>query len=207
MAKTPDLIPLRGAVAEPLLLEITGELTHEDLARLSKAPKVGTPVIQRLKAIHHRQASLLAEGRTVKEIAAIVGCTPQRIVQLQTDPAFADLVAYYGDQIMAARLNDASRLQDKILDLGEMAVDELRDRMEDEGRRKTMPVGEVRKIAEFAMDRTVAPPKAAPASNQAPASVTINFGTGLRPPPTVQPSAPTIDLDPETNDLKEGENS
>lgn len=177
-----ELIPSRGAMAEPLLMEITRELTESDLARAHEAPRSGVPILQRLRATHHRQAELLAQGKSLREVAAIVGCTTQRLVQLQADPAFSDLMAYYKDQIMVLALNDGARLRDKILDVGEMAVDELRERMDDDAIRGRMPVGEVRKIAEFAMDRTVAPPKAAPTQVTPPAAITINFGTPIARP-------------------------
>lgn len=182
----PDLIPSRGAIAEPLFMEVTRELSANDLARAHEAPKVNVPVLQRLRATHHRQASLLASGKSLKEVAAIVGCTPQRLTQLQSDPTFTDLVAYYADQIMVIALEDGARLRDKLIDVGELAVDEIRDRLEDDQKRKNMPIGEIRKIAEFAMDRTVAPPKAAPPTNTTPTSVTLNFGTPInREDPTI----------------------
>jgi hypothetical protein len=177
-----DLIPSRGAVAEPLLMEVSRELKPDDLLRLADAPKVNVPVLQKLRATHHRQAQLLAQGKTVGEVAMIVGCTPQRLTQLQSDPTFSDLVTYYQDQIMVLALEDGARMRDKIVDVGEMAVDELRERLENDAKRQAMPVGEIRKIAEFAMDRTVAPPKAAPQTQTAPTQVTISFGTPIRAP-------------------------
>ena len=138
----PDLIPSRGAIAEPLVLEVTRELTPSDLRRLGDAPKTSVPILQRLRATHHRQAQLLAEGRSVNEVAVIVGCTTQRLVQLQVDPAFNELISYYQDQIMSAMIADAARLKDKIIDVGEMAVDELRDRLEDDDRRRGVSIGE-----------------------------------------------------------------
>lgn len=194
-----ELLPSRGALAEPLLLDVVRELTPDDLARANEAPKSGVPILQRLRATHHRQAELLAQGRTNLEVAAIVGCTPQRLTQLLADPAFAELVAYYRDQIMVLALSDGARLRDKLVDVGEMAVDELRDRMEDDGKRAAMPIGEVRKIAEFAMDRTVAPPRAAPNAVTPPASVTINFGTPVGRPAPGEAAGPEIDgtLEPE----------
>ena len=178
----PDLIPSRGAVAEPLAMEVVRELVPEDLRQLAGAPKVGVPVLQRLRATHHRQAALMAEGKSITEVAMIVGCTTARLVQLQNDPAFAELVHYYQDQIITAQLSDAARLKDKIVDLGEMAVDEMTERMEDDERRKRMHVGDLRKIAEFAMDRTVAPPQVAASTPTPPAAITINFGTPIRTP-------------------------
>jgi hypothetical protein len=176
-----DIIPTRGAIAEPLVLEVTREITGDDLRRMGEAPAVGVPMVQKLRAVHHRQAQLLASGKTHGQVAAIVGCTVQRLVQLQQDAAFKDLVEYYKDQIMVLALEDGARLRDKIIDVGEMAVDELRERLENDEVRKRMRTGDVRQIAEFAMDRTVAPPKAAPNAASPPAAVTINFGTTLRP--------------------------
>lgn len=175
----PDLIPSRGALAEPLLMEVTREITAQDLLRLGEAPKTSVPILQKLRATHHRQAQLLASGKSPTEVAAIVGCTVQRLVQLQVDPAFTELVAYYHDQMMVNAMDDATRLQGKITDLGEQAVDELLERIENDGKRAAMRTDEVRKIAEFAMDRTVAPPKAAPNATTAPTAITINFGTPL----------------------------
>ena len=179
---TRDLIPSRGAVAEPLLLEVVGDLEHADLARLAGAPNVGVTILQKLRATHHRQAALLAEGRTVKEVAAIVGCTTARLVQLQTDPSFVELVAFYQDQIITTMLTDASRIKDKLVDVGEMAVDELRERLEDDAKRKAVQTGNIIKIAEMALDRTVAPPQVAAKGSEAPATVTINFGTPIKTP-------------------------
>lgn len=178
----PDLIPARGAVAEPLVMEVARELTAEDVRRLGAGPKVGVPVLQRIRATHHRQAALLAEGKSVTDVAMIVGCTTARITQLQNDPAFAELVIYYRDQILTAQISDAARLKDKIIDVGEMAVNELAERLEDDDRRRRMHVGDVRKIAEFAMDRTVAPPQVAASTPSPPAAITINFGTPIRTP-------------------------
>jgi hypothetical protein len=176
------------------MLEVVRELTVADLPRLADAPKVGTPVLQKLRATHHRQAQLLASGKKVHEVAAIVGCTPQRLTQLQNDPTFRELIEYYKDQEMALRLTDSARLADKITDLGEMAIDELRERFEDDGKRKNMQTGNVLKVAEFAMDRTVAPPKVAAQPITPPPSITINFGTPVRRETSAAPL--TIDADP-----------
>jgi len=176
-----DIIPTRGAIAEELLLEVIGDLTLDDLRRLREAPKAGVPMLQKLRATHHRQARLLAEGRPIGEVAVICGCTRQRLTQLQQDPMFTELVGYYQDQIVALQLEDSARLRDKLIDVAEMAVDELHDRLEDNDKRRAMSTGNVRMIAEMGLDRTVAPPKAALVATAPPAAITINFGTPLRP--------------------------
>lgn len=178
----PELIPSRGALAEPLLMEVTRELSSGDILRLADAPKVNVPVLQKLRAVHHRQAQLLAQGKKPTEVAVIVGCTVQRLIQLQNDPTFAELISYYHDQLMVGMLEDATRIQGKLVDAGEQAVDEILDRMEDPAKMAKIPIGELRQIAELGLDRTVAPPKTAPPQTNVPAHVTINFGTTLRPP-------------------------
>ena len=192
MAK-PDLIPARGAIAEQLLLEVERELTPADLLRLADAPKVSVPILQKLRATHHRQAQLIAQGKALNEVAAIVGCTTQRLVQLQVDPMFTELVAFYQDQIMVLALEDGARMRDKLVDVGEMAVDELRDRLEDDGKRTAMQTEQVRKIAEMALDRTVAPPKTAAPPNTQPVQVTLSFGTSLREPAIAKAEPKTIE--------------
>jgi hypothetical protein len=73
--------------------------------------------------------------------------------------------------------------------------------MEDDKRRQSLPMGEIRKIAEFAMDRTVAPMKTAAVSTQPPTAVTINFGTSLRShDDTTRASAARFEPEPETID-------
>jgi hypothetical protein len=198
MSDKPDLIPSRGAIAEPLLMEVRRDLTPEDLLRLGDAPKVGVPILQKLRATHHRQAQLLASGKTPTQVAAIVGCTVQRLVQLQNDPMFMELVTNYHDQMMVNALEDGARLHDKIIDVGEMAVDELRDRLEDETKRKNIRIGDIRQIAEFAMDRTVAPPKAIASASLPPTAVTINFGTPIKERPLLVETE-TIDVPDNSN--------
>lgn len=176
----PDLIPSRGAIAESLLLEVRRPLEPEDFTRLGEAPKVNVPVLQKLRAVHHRQAQLLAQGKTLREVAVIVGCTPQRLTQLLRDPTFTELVSFYSDSVMVAAIEDGARMRDKLVDVGEMAVDELRQRLEDDTARSAMPTSELRQVAQFAMDRTVAPPKVAAGQTNAPTAVTISFGTAVR---------------------------
>jgi hypothetical protein len=180
-----DLIQRRGRVAAPLALEIVRELTPTDLLRLHEAPLSSVPVLQRLKAMHHRQAKLIADGYTLREVAAACDTTAQRLTQLMKDPTFTDLVACYSDMEIARLLDDSARVRDKLIDVGETALDEIRDRLNDESKVKMIPIGELRQIAELGFDRTVAPPKPAVVPPAAPPTITLNFGTGLRPQRTI----------------------
>lgn len=180
---TPNL-PKRGAVST-LALEYVRDITPDDLVRLASAPKKGPPPIQKFKASHHRQAQLVARGiYTDATVARLCGVTPQRIYQLKTgDPLFKELVAYYQTQIDETNAEASERVQGKLLVAGEAALDEINERLEDETARAEIPVGELRKIVEMVADRTVAPPKATSANVAPPATITLNFGTELKPKP------------------------
>ena len=173
-----DLIPLRGAAVEPLFLEVVRDLTAADLADLINSPVTsGPPPLQKLRATHHRCAVLLAEGKDCAEVAAIVGMTPQRVRDLRDkDPAFRELLHYYSDQVISVQLEDSARIRDKLIDVAELAVDEIRDRLEDPEKMKKIPIGEIRQIAAMGLDRTVAPPKATTAQVLAPTQITLNIG-------------------------------
>jgi len=179
---TSDLIPPRGPTMAPLVLEIVRDLCPMDLEQLvmknadGQDHRVGPPPLQKIRAIHHRQALLIAQGKTIKDAAVIVGSTPQRITQLLNDPAFKDLVQYYQDQILTREFEDTVRIHHKTNDLGEMAIDELRERLEDDERRKTIPTQEIRKIAFDALDRTSLPPKSTTNTQLTPTTITLNFG-------------------------------
>jgi hypothetical protein len=82
----------------------------------------------RIKASHHRIARLCATGASNIEVAQACGYTPQYISNLLTaNPAFKELVAHY------SRLDEAELLdlRAKQARLGELAVDELTDRIAD----------------------------------------------------------------------------
>lgn len=171
-----NVLPLRGALAAPLSIEFVRELSADDLKDLLNAPRTDVPVLKKLRAIHHRQAALLAEGKTNNEVAAICGTTPQRVVQLKQDPAFKDLMHYYEDQIITLQLEDSARLRDKAVDIGEMAMNEMAERLEDDAKRTALPMSELRQVAADMLNRTVLPPKATTNIVTAPQIITLDFG-------------------------------
>lgn len=171
------LPPRRGAVAQPVHLELVRELTEADLARLPGALPVALNPIKRAREIHHRQAQLVAGGRKAVEIAAICGCTPERIHQLKLDPTFQHLVAYYQNQVSEIEYETHKRVQGKLVDVLELATDEIQERLENETARKLLPMNELRKVAEFAADRTIAPPRATQGGPALPPTkIELNFG-------------------------------
>lgn len=177
-------LPQRGRPGAVLFLSVVRHLTPEDFVRLQlDGPKrIAPAIIQRFRTKHHRAAILVAEGRSNVEVARLTGYTPQRISDFNTDPAFCELVAGYRAQIIDGTLNEVQEFQHRLVNVAELAVDELEERLEDDSRRRQMPLSELRQIAQFAADRSVAPPKAAPPGTTPPVSVTFNIGTrDLRP--------------------------
>jgi hypothetical protein len=180
-------------------MSVRRQLTEDDLIDMATdpAPKVAPPIIQKLRASHHTAARLLAQGKPVKEVAILVGRTPQRISDLQKDPAFTNLVTYYHEQVIDTTLDQAQTLQETWIDIAQLATDEIVDRLEDPEQLKVIPVGELRQLATAGSDRTVAPPRQAAPLAAPPMQVTFNMGTSnLRP--AEDKTEQMIDVTPKT---------
>lgn len=201
-----DFLPSRGH-ASSLIMTIERELTADDLVRLASEDGGAhdyVPAVKRLTSRHQRQAQLVAEGYKIAEVAALTQSTPARITQLQRDPSFANLVAYYADQRMVTQLEAGERIRQKLVIAGEEAVDEIVARVEDPVRRAAMPIDQLRQVAALALDRTVAPPKVSQPLTSIPTNITLNFGRELKPqePKDITPSAPqptTIEAMPDAS--------
>lgn len=183
--KPGDLLPARGAVRGlPLIFEIERELTAADILSLAVdgAERVAPPALQQIRAVHHEIARYCARGMPDVEVALRVGRTAQRIRDLRLDPAFKNLVSVYEASVADAAFEDGERIRGKLVDVAEVAVDEIANRLEDPARRQQIPVGELRQIAAMGLDRTVAPPKTAVPAVTVPQNITFNIGTkDLRP--------------------------
>jgi len=175
-------------------MTVERELTHEDIMELATQPKarVAAPVLQKLRASHHRIAREMAQGKSAVEVAALVGRTPQRVRDLMKDPAFTNLVAYYEDQVHETTIDQAQTLQETWIDIAQLATDEIIERLEDPTSLKTIPVAELRQLATAGSDRTVAPPRQATPIAQPPMQVTFNMG-----PNQLKDEPEVIDITPE----------
>ncbi len=174
------LLPKRGAIST-LSIEVERELTEEDLLELSNLPDNSPPQVKTISSRHRRTAMMVAEGKENHFIAHALGYTPARIYQLKQDPSFKELVHYYSDQIHEKSLGDEQRFQEKLRSAGEQALDLINDRLEDPIISDRISTAELRNIVTVAADRTVAPPKAMVNAPIPPQSITLNFGTTLKP--------------------------
>lgn len=109
---------------DPVIDELLGFLPGR---RSLSAPKhMDNVSVVRVKASHHRLAQHCAMGLSNVEVAALTGYTPQYISNLRTaNPAFQELVSHYTRKHEAEILD----LRVKQARLGELAVDELTDRI------------------------------------------------------------------------------
>lgn len=181
MPTLSEIIPARGAIKTPLTLEYERDLTMNDIARLDLALPQAPPPIRTVRAIHHRQAQLLAEGKSMAEVARIVGSDESRIARLSNDPAFAELVHYYRDQCTEIEFDAYRKAQDALVDIFELTQEEIRARLEDPDKIARVSLSELRQLNQFAADRSVAPPKAVANNVVPPMKVELNFGFGTKP--------------------------
>lgn len=189
-----DFLPPRGRPGAILAFEVEGDLAPSDFYEAATEPgvKVNAPALQTPRAVHQRVALLMANGFSDAEIALDVGRTIERIRQYRVDPTMQALINHYALQKADLDIEAQGRLAREALDVTEIAVREIRTRLEDDEKRAQIPVGELRQIAKDFGDRTVLPPKQAQTSAPVATSITFNIaGRGL-----LTPSAPTIDHQP-----------
>ena len=110
-------------------VEFVRELQESDLEGLQKsgvpAPQ-GQGLIAQLRYSHHQLAMLLARGASDVEASQITGYSPSWISSIKGDPAFRELLAYYGAQRELVNLDVLERMKA----LGMNSLEELQDRLE-----------------------------------------------------------------------------
>jgi hypothetical protein len=159
------------------------DLSVEDLPELQLPSTVGAEPhrLTKLRDRHHAIARLMAEGRRDVEIAAILQMSQSWLSTLKQDPAFQELLVHYKTTTSVIYQSAHERLAT----LGGTALGLLQDRLEEEG--EQMSVRVLKEIAEMALDRSVAPPKAASGSVGAGSGFQINVNFV---PPAAQSAEP-----------------
>lgn len=112
--------PLMAELGRPLLAE---DLVILETTRLGSKPQS----LKKIRAIHHQAARLLATGMKAVEVGALTGFSSSRLSILKNDPTFAELLAFYTEQVNV-RFQD---MQDKLATLGYDAAQELHERVID----------------------------------------------------------------------------
>lgn len=194
LAEQQVLGSARGRTAGALSMTLIRPLTESDYDVLANPPTkgIGTGELKRLRTSHHQLARLLAEGHKPGECSAVTGYSPSRVSVLQNDPAMQELIAYYKEQVDAKYLD----VHERLAVLGGSAIDEIKERMEEDP--ASIPTGQLLSIAEFAFDRSVAPPKPSAVKGAAAAlgaiSVNLNFNTAPQIASSTQ--GPMLDITP-----------
>lgn len=155
------------------VLEVVRELTKEDLEMLDQPIPPGLVVhsVEHIRAMHHLQARMIAEGNSPSRVAAALCTSPARVKAMLGDPAFQELVAYYTDQKDVLWLET----QQMLSLLGRSAAQELQRRLDEKP--EGFSNNELKGVMESALDRSDAPNKTVDAP-----SITISFA---KPPPTI----------------------
>lgn len=160
----------RRVASVPLEMVVLRELNEGDLPRLVNPPPVGsvTPTIQQLRHSHHLLARCMAEGHDQEHVALITGYSTSRISILKNDPAFAQLLAYYGSQREAVFIDVAERM--KVL--GISTLEEIQRRLDEKP--DAMSARELMELAELMLVKGRSGPSGPP---QAGVAVTVKFVT------------------------------
>lgn len=144
-----DLGSARGGKAgqgrDELTVEVVRPLTTDDLPAIMNPPPVaaGLPVIKSLRHSHHRLAELIAQGKPSAEIGLVTGYSQSYITNIQGDPAFAELVAYYEGQKASIFVDAVERLRLLGLDATEKLHGKLNDETEFWSKRELMELIEL----------------------------------------------------------------
>ncbi len=162
---------LVGRPAKPIAAKIVGPLTERDLKVLAEPRGTQPQALKKISFRHRTIAKLLATGTPQGAVAAAVGMTKSRISILSRDPMMVELIVYYQDHADEILLD----YKEKLTELGEEAIDELRDRLEDPETRGKLTERQLMDIITLTSDRTGHGPQ-----SKTDANVNINVGMAER---------------------------
>lgn len=122
----PDLMALPSQPRRVAEMSVVRQLTKEDLPALLDRPAPSASITT-MRHQHHRLAQLLAQGNPPVAVSLLSGYSTGYIYNIQKDPAFAELLAFYQTQ-NAELFVDAN---ERAKTLGLTALDELAKRLEE----------------------------------------------------------------------------
>lgn len=137
-----------GRSSKHLWASFAREVSDEDI--LATQEERGTPAkpLKKIRQRHHALAKALADGIPPGEAGLLCGYTASHVSILQADPSFKDLIKFYNDSKREKYLD----LHDKLAQLGEDAVDELSERLEESP--DDLSVGQLLEISKMSLDRS-----------------------------------------------------
>lgn len=117
----------RGNRPEPLAIEVLRVLELKDLQALGTSVVAVPQRLLQIRQPHHQLARTLCEGKEIVEASLITGYAPGTISQLLNDPAFQELMCYYGTQREQVFVDTLERLKS----LGLTSHEELQRRLDE----------------------------------------------------------------------------
>lgn len=179
-----DTVRTTGRAAAPPEAEVLRALTESDLMLLGAEKGSKPSPLKRLRDRHHALARLLASGKSEWECSAILGYDRSRISILKGDPAFAELLEFYRENVNAEYLS----LHEQLAGISADAAVILRERMEEDPDKLT--VAQVLEIVKMGADRTGHGP-----AQKTEVNVNVNLANRLEEA-RKRVAARTIDLTP-----------
>lgn len=182
-----ETIRTRGRATVNTGVAYVRDIVGEDLAMLDVSRASTAPAIKRLSERHHSLARTIASGTPIGDAAIICGYDLSRVSILQSDPTFAELVAFYRKDFQLQYAD----LHTNLAGLASDAVDELRDRLENTP--ETIKTTELIDIVAKTADRTGYGPQ----SSSVNVNVHVNLADKLKAArERAREAARTIDIVP-----------
>lgn len=142
----------KGRATKPVTANVVRELDTADIALLSTEKGSKPPPLKRISERHHSLARCLAGGMSVGDAAITCGYDISRVSILQADPAFAELLAFYREDVNEKYFDMHGVLAGLSLD----AAMELRERLESDmqAEEKSISVPQLMELTKLGADRT-----------------------------------------------------
>jgi hypothetical protein len=151
-------------------------LTSEDIAAYKKAMESGQPLgvqavdIKALRHTHHRLAQMLAVGVDETVAAKLCNYSISRVSILKSDPAFAELLAHYSEEVHEEWADFVATAANLSMDF----LQELQHRLDEKP--EQFSVGALNEVLKTLADRT----GHAPVTKTQNVNVNLNLGDKLR---------------------------
>lgn len=150
---------------EPLEFDVIRPLTEADIAAKGRNSK--QTALKRITERHHAMARAMVMGMEPIEVAITFNLSPDWVKELRADPAFQELMTFYG----RAETLTLRSTQERMAGVANEAIDLIEERLENEATRGKITVGQALEIAKTFADRTGNGPQTT--------SVQVNIHAGL----------------------------
>lgn len=162
------------------------DLDESDVPAFGQSVGAVIRPLVRIRQRHHNLAQLIATGISHAECSAITGYGQSSISILLQDPAFQELVEYYTSQKKEVFLD----VQQRLAEVGIAALEEIRDRLEENPGGVSMQ--QLESLIKTVFDRSVAPVKGTGQAHSGGAGTAVSVTVEFVQPKTAP--GPILDL-------------